>query len=330
MSLLTNELLTSTSGLDTQFQKYMDRKLLGHAKELVVMDQPATKRPLPRNAGATSIRFHRPQKADRTQVQTLTEGTPPTSSGTFVYEKVDATLELFGNVKVISDLLTQTSLFDTLSDVSKNLGEEAAFFADFHITGKVANTNAAADRHYAGTATSFNDLVALTPDNAKMDIDDINRCMSFLTINTAPKLGGEYICIAPPQLTYNLRQDTNFLTAGQYGTSKGLMNGEVGRWYGIRVIESTQPFREANTANTENTYSSTGAIFTAICTGEGGWGCPILAGHSPFSPSLIVNNKPDSANPLAQFTTVGFKAYWTAVLLNSSWVQTLRAKSTLA
>lgn len=330
MALITNELITTTSGIDTQFQKFMDRKLLAHAKELVVMDQAATKRPLPRNAGATSIRFHRPPKGDRTNVQTLTEGVPPTSSSTFVYSKVDMDLELFGDVKVISDLLQQTALFDTLSDVSKSMGEDAAYHADYHITAKVVPAVAQADRHYTGGATTFNALVALTPANSVLTIDDLNRCLSFLTINTAPKLNGEYIAIVPPQLSYDLRKDDNFLVAGQYGTSKGLMNGEVGRWYGIRIIESTQPWREANTVNTQNTYSSTGAIYTAVCVGEGGYGCPILAGNSPFSPSMIVNNKPDSANPLGQFTTVGYKAYWTAGLLKSEWVQTVRAKSTLA
>lgn len=330
MALLTNELLTSTTGIDTQFQKYMDRKLLAHAKELVVMDQAATKRPLPRNVGATSIRFHRPPKGDRTNVQTLTEGTPPTQSSTYAYEKVDMTLELFGDVKVVSDLLQQTDLFDTVSNVSKTMGEDAAYHADYHITEKVVPLVSAGNRLYAGTATTFNDLVALTPANSKLDIDDLNRAFSFLTIDTAPKLGGEYIAICPPQLTYNLRQDTNFLTAGQYGTSKGLMTGEVGRWYGIRIIESTQPWREANTVNTENTYSSTGAIFSAVCVGEGGYGCPILAGHSPFSPSMIVNNKPDSANPLGQFTTIGYKAYWTAGILNDDWIRIVKAKSTLA
>src|SRR5262249_42597594 len=156
--------------------------------------------------------------------------------------------------------------------------------ADFHITEKVVPNIDAADRHYAGGATTFNALQALTPANSKLTIDDINRAFSFLTINTAPKQNGEYVCYAPPQLTYNLRQDNNFLVGGQYGTSKGLMNGEVGRWYGIRIIEIPQPWREANTVNTENTYSSSGAIFTAVCVGDGGYGCPVLAGQSPWSP----------------------------------------------
>lgn len=44
-------------------------------------------------------------------------------------------------------------------------------------------------------------------------------------------------------------------------------------------------------------------------------------------PQIIVVDKPDSGNPLNQFTIVGWKAFWTQIVLNSAWGITLRHKT---
>jgi hypothetical protein len=49
---------------------------------------------------------------------------------------------------------------------------------------------------------------------------------------------------------------------------------------------------------------------------------------STKSPSIIIVNTPDSANPLNQYTTMGWKAYYTAKLLNQNFVCELRSRST--
>jgi hypothetical protein len=45
---------------------------------------------------------------------------------------------------------------------------------------------------------------------------------------------------------------------------------------------------------------------------------------------VIVVDKPDSGNPLAQFILVGWKAYWASAVLNANWAIALKSKTQYA
>jgi len=311
---------------------------------------------LPRNKGTKSIRFFRPAAGDRTKVlgptgygflAQIAEGdaTAATASANqreIVWTPIDMTLDPFGEPSKFSDLLDETDLFGTLEDISRLLGEDAAQAADFYITEKVVKGLPATSKRYAEGAAgvhaqTFDGLRGeATLANATLSIKDLLGAMTRLTIVRAPKpKGGKYIAAMPPQVSFDIKLDSKFIDAGVRGHNEGIFNGEVGTWYGIRILEQTQPHIEDGATSSEDTYNGTivaggganvGSIFSTICTGAESFGFPILGGNSPFSPRMIINSDPDSGNPLGQFTTVGWKAYWVAGRLNDDWVIDLRSK----
>lgn len=318
---------TNSAGITSQYQKYLDKQLLEHALPILALAPQGQQRSLPRNKGSKTMRFHRRNQPDRTQVQSLTEGVPLSNFREITLTAVDATLELFGEAAKISDLLTYTDLFDTLEQSVQLMGEDAASQADFHCMETVVPGVNSANKRYSGGAADFAALSALTDANGKIAIKDVLGSMTRLTITRAPKpKGGQYVMITPPQVAYDIMEDTKFVDAGVRGTIKGLFNGELGVWYFTRIILTTQPWIELS-GGSENVYDEAGTIFTSLVLGREFFGVPNLSGFSPFSPSMIINEKPDKSDPLGQYVVAGWKLYWTCVVLNDLWAVALRSKS---
>jgi N4-gp56 family major capsid protein len=327
---------TATAGLSVAYQKVFSKKLLAHAKQLLVLDQFAQKVPFPKNQGAKTIRFFRPDVGDRTNVQSLTEGVPISTFRETAWTTVDATLKQFGEASKVSDILTATELFGTLKQNIASMGEDAALHADYQMVQELLDTTnsagpiATANNRYSGGAASFNALVALTPSQGAATIADMLGSMTRLKITRAPKVNGDYVAVAPPQITFDLMNDSKFVDSGKYGTTKGLFNGEIGKWYGVRIVETTAPWIEANSNGAIGTYSGGGSIYTTLILGSGAFGVPEMAGQSQFDPKIIINDRADKSDPLNQFVIAGWKSYWVTVVLNNLWAVALRSKTTYA
>lgn len=331
-------LTTASSGLSGQYQKYFDKKLLTAVLQLLVMDQFGQVRPLPPNLGNNVVRFTRPPAPDSTTVQSLTEGVAISTDRTFAWSFVDATPTQVGQKATISDILSATNLFDTLKGMTTLMGQDAAHYLDLTITKEIVN-NASTNKIYAGGQTSWANLAAAPVADTVITIQDINKAFTKLTIKRAPKAtandrapkakGGDYVCVLPPQLGYNIKLDQKFVDAGVRGNEQGLFNGEMGTWYGLRLISGTQPYIE-NTSGAEGTYDSTGSIYSAVCMGSEQFGVVNLASQSPFGPKIIVVDSADSNNPLNQYTTVGWKAFFAVKTLKEDWASVIRAQSTFS
>jgi N4-gp56 family major capsid protein len=328
---------TASSGLTPQYQTYYDKQLLAHAMPLIVTAQFAQKKPFPKNKGATSIRYFRPNIADRTRVASLTEGVPLNTFQDVVYTPIDVTLSQYGEAVKITDIVSFTDLFSTLDQSTRMMGEDAGVHADFQCVQKIATGVNSANKRYAQAATSYSNLQASTSVAlGKLTIKDLLGAYTRLTVTKAKKPEGQaYATILTPQQAYDVMDDAKFIDSGVRGNNKGLFNGEIGTWYGNRILVTTEGWTENST---EGTYdgtivadtASTGTIFSALVLGREALGAPIMAGQSPFSPSIIVNDGADSGNPLKQFITAGWKAYWATVMLNDLWAVVIRSKSSYA
>lgn len=345
-------LTTASGGLSGQYQKYFDKKLLTAVLQLLVMDQFGQIRSLPPNMGALTVRFTRPDSPkvggtaiNTTGVYSLSEGVPLANDRDYTFSFIDATCSQIGEKMRISDILGATNLFDTLQQASKVLGQDAAHYYDFAITTEIiAGTQAfgAGARIYSGGAANYAALKALFGTTGKIVITDVLRAFTKLTLARAPTAsaserapkarGGTYVAVTPPQVLFDLEQDTKFIDAGTRGTSEGLFTGEMGTWYGVRIIRGTQPWVENAT---EGTYDgtivydvagATGSVFSTICMGSEMFGVVSLASQSITSPKLIIVNTPDKSDALNQFTSVGWKAFFTAKTLKGDWAAIIRSK----
>lgn len=330
-------MISTTTELAHQYQTTFSKKMLPRARQKLVLDEYATKMPFPKNAGAKTIRFFRQESGSAANVSALSEGVALTTYSEIGLDYVEATLAQYGQVYKISDVLSMTELFDTLAGSIDRAGEDAGLHADQIIRNAVVTgTTAAGNKRYAGGAADYAALKALTSTNGKMKIADLLDAMTQLTIQRAPTKNGEYFAIVPPQVARDLMTDaTYWIPFSTYQNNTQIMKGEVGKWYNVRIVVATVPFREDGTTgggSAEGTYSSAGTdpILTTIVTGSDGFGVPIMAGGSPFSPKVIVNDKADKTDPLNQYTMMGWKAYWTVVMLNALWVVTIRSKTAFA
>src|SRR5437762_4049566 len=228
--------------------------MLPHAVQLLVLAQFGQKKPFPKNMGAKVIRFTRGDVADATQVQTSAEGIAISTFRDYTLTFVDATLARYDIAVKISDVLNWTDLFSTLKNEISVMGEDVALHADTQIrNGIVVDVTAAGNKRYVGATQTFAGLQALTQTTGAITITDILDGMTRLTITRAPKLGtlvagpSQYVAVASPQQARDILNDPKVVLTGQYGTTKGILSGEVGTWYGIKVLVGTNPFIEDGT-----------------------------------------------------------------------------------
>jgi N4-gp56 family major capsid protein len=328
---------TSPASIADQYQTYFSKKLLEYAVQSLRKAEFANQAPLPKNAGAKSIRFFRFGEPDATLdgstgIQTLTEGTAMAASKyrELTLEYVDATLVQYGQVIGMTDILNNTSLLNMMSQASKTNGEDAALHMDTIVRDELVNTGDADEsdsrtKRYSGGAATFAALAGLTNDEGKTAATDALDAVTNLKINRAPQIGGQYVCVAPPQVTRDLMNDTDWLQAHKYSDVQPLYKGEVGSFHGTRFIEDTNPYIEDD--GTKGTYNSGGNVFTSFFLGGDAYGVPQLAGDSPKSPQVLITDGPDKSDPLNQLVTVGWKVFWTAKVLNSNYFVVQRSKT---
>jgi N4-gp56 family major capsid protein len=332
MALLT----TGSSGITGQYQKYFSKKLLPHAVQLLVLAQFGQKVPFPREQGAVTIRFTRGDVASAANVLAGAEGVPTTTFRDYTYTFVDATLVEYEEAAKISDVLSWTNLFDTLKNMTGVMGEDVALHADGKIRDTiVAGVTGAGNKRYVSTdvAQTYAGMDALNQSTGVLTITDLLDAMTRLTITRAPMLNGEYVAVAGAQVVRDILNDPKVVLTGQYGTSKSIMTGEVGRWYGVRVVKHTNPFIEGDSSvgTGEGVYNAGAAaadtIYRTFVLGTDAFGIPQMGGLSPFNPSIMICDKPDKSDPTNRFITAGMKMYWTSVVLNANWIVSISSKS---
>lgn len=330
--------LTTNATVTTQYQTYYSKKLLQSQINTLVYDQFATKAELPKQAGAKIIAFSRRAVSSAANVQTLSESVAIATFRDVVFEYANATLAQYGEAARLSDIADMTGIYNFLQMHIKALGEDAALHADQIIRNAVVAglTTDSVNRRYsqqtAAGGNTWNLFKVLAANVSCLVSNDVLDGFTRLKVNLTPRLpGNEFVMVSPPQVTRDLMNDTKWVTAAQYSGVKALFKGEAGMFYGCRVVEDTAAFQEDSAAATTGTFALTGVpAYTSFLTGLGGYGCPNLAGNSPFSPQIIITNTPDSANPLNQYVTIGWKAFWAALVLNTNFVLQLKSHTQFA
>ena len=202
-------------------------------------------------------------------IETLsTEGTKPSGTRSLSLTKIDKSLIQRGQVIELTDILTQTDLFNSLQQSIKTQGEDAALDLDTLTRNTLVGSNVAGDAKengdgsaldnsdslnemYAGGSTDYTDFCATTSGNT-LAASDILDAVTKLKINRAtPAKGGMYVAVVSPQVLSDVMKINEWLNAAQYSNVSELYKGEVGSLFGAKFIETTNPFvgGNANTAD---------------------------------------------------------------------------------
>ncbi|WP_404422928.1 N4-gp56 family major capsid protein [Nibricoccus sp. IMCC34717] len=334
--------MINTTLVANTIQPKYSKKLLEKAVQQTRLLEFAKREALPAQAGATSIRFFRPEAANlgaSGAPAALTEGTAPATYRTITYTPIDVALSQRGQVTRVSDIATNIGLIQYLDGAIDLMGEECALDAEIIVRNQLAHQTTGLGKRYAQGLANFTALAGASASAGCLTPRDLLDALTQLKINRAPTIGGKYVLYAPPQHTRDIMNNAEFREVVRQNYADKIFKGEIGEYYNCKIVEGTVPFQEDET---EGTYASsfvatgtntTGFIYSAFVLGAGAFGAVDLpkAGSSPDKkPSVIINDKPDKTDPLGQWITAGWKAYWGSAVLNPNFGIALRAKSQFA
>jgi N4-gp56 family major capsid protein len=292
---------TQTTGLiSAEMQTYYDKKLLSRLISNFVHMQWGQKRPIPKNTGNV-INFRK--FASLTAALTaLTEGTTPTGNSITV-TALTATPNQYGDFVQVSDVLDLEAIDPVLDEMATVLGEQASDTLD-QITRDilVAGTSV----QYAGGQVS---RVTVAASNVLTVLEIRKAVRALKRAKAKPVDGMDFVAIVEPGATYDLQGDTAWVTANQYAGSKAIFNGEIGRLYGVRFVETPNAkiFTGAGAAGID--------VYCTIIMGAEAYGIVDVAGSGAVQNIIKPVGSAGSADPLNQRATTGWKALFTAKIL---------------
>lgn len=277
------------SGLTAEQKTFYDRTLLDRLMPNVVFLQHGQKKPIPKREGAT-VNFRR-FNALPVITTPLAEGTPPSGSSLDI-TPITATVQGYGDYVLLSDLLDMAGIDPVATETLEAQGEQAAVSLDTIVRNIIA---AGTNVLYAeGTArnqiTSAGVLTALLARKARKIL---------ARNNVKPYANNNYVAFIHPDASYDLMGDSAWVNASQYAGSTQIFNGELGKLYGIRFIETTLApiWTGAGSGGCD--------VYGTLVIGRDAYGIPDIAGSS--KPESIVKplGSAGTADPLNQQSSVG-------------------------
>jgi N4-gp56 family major capsid protein len=333
---------------------YFSRELLKTLEYNLKMEQFAETKSAPAT-GFQALRFFRVRKAQKGNVQNLTEGVQNLVKEVVGVGNVDCYLNQRGNDFELSDIVTATDLLDTVKMYMNTLGQEAALDFDSVLTAALmgnattallakalglgaaqttlynSNNNYGISsanffERFAGvvnsgnSANDFATLAGLSRANAKFTRLEHLRALTQLRANDVkPKDGKVFGVLTPPQVIYDIRQDTTLVSAMTQRDNEMLYKYEMFELDGGAFIEHTNPWTELATYGTQN---AAGGIFTTLYLGDDVLGTVKLstnvAGGAPTAPRIVILDKPDKSDRYNQIVAGAWKCFYGAIMKLSS------------
>lgn len=223
--------------LSNGLKTYYNTELLENARADLVYEQFAKKQPLPANNGRT-VEWRKWDELPHASA--LTEGVIP--SGTKMGQTVITdTIAQYGMFVPISDILDLHHVDNVLLGATEELGASAGETMDCLVRDDlIGGTNVLyADTVSSGTVTTVSSRAALKNANNRLTADVVNQAFTTLRKMKAPLINGKYVAVIPPQVAYDLRQDSAWIEAHKYASPEEIYNGEIGELHNVRFLVST-------------------------------------------------------------------------------------------
>jgi N4-gp56 family major capsid protein len=239
MALNTNLTTSNTQGsndLSPTMKTYYDKKLLKEMKPKLLHTQFGQKRPIPKNNGKTiEFRKFTPFAA---AVTALVEGTPPDGQSLNMTSKT-ASVKQYGQFVALSDHIRMTALDPVVNETIEMLADQAAITIDTLVREELTGSADATNVLYA----AGNQRAAIAATNI-LTTTLLRKAVRALKKAKAPMFndGGSsyYVAIVGPDTTFDLQTDDNWLKVGQYQDKEKIHTGEIGKIFGVKIIETTE------------------------------------------------------------------------------------------
>lgn len=286
----TDTNMTTSSALSAGMQTYYNRELLRTFEPNLVHLQFGDEHRMPPHSGLVmNMRKLIPLE---TNTKALSEGDPGES---VMLAETDVTVQLqqYGEYARCTDKLDLTHLDMDIMRRTKLFGDAGARSIDAVVREELAKC---ANVIYAGGKASRAELTAAD----KLTSRELRKAVKTLKKNHAQTFGGYYVAIIGPDTMYDLQEDEAFVKVSQYQDKENIYTGEVGRLFGVRLVETTEAkiFEGAGASGAD--------VASVIVLGQYAYGVTSLKGAKP---RVIVKpaGSAGTADPLDQISTVGWK-----------------------
>lgn len=286
----TDTNMTTSSALSAGMQTYYNRELLRTFEPNLVHLQFGDEHRMPPHSGLVmNMRKLIPLE---TNTKELSEGDPG-ESVMLAETEVTVQLQQYGEYARCTDKLDLTHLDMDIMRRTKLFGDAGARSIDAVVREELAKC---ANVIYAGGKASRAELTAAD----KLTSRELRKAVKTLKKNHAQTFGGYFVAIIGPDTMYDLQEDEAFVKVSQYQDKENIYTGEVGRLFGVRLVETTEAkiFEGAGTDGAD--------VASVIVLGQYAYGVTSLKGAKP---RVIVKpaGSAGTADPLDQISTVGWK-----------------------
>ena len=286
----TDTNMTTSSALSAGMQTYYNRELLRTFEPNLVHLQFGDEHRMPPHSGLVmNMRKLIPLE---TNTKALSEGDPG-ESVMLAETEVTVQLQQYGEYARCTDKLDLTHLDMDIMRRTKLFGDAGARSIDAVVREELAKC---ANVIYAGGKASRAELTAAD----KLTSRELRKAVKTLKKNHAQTFGGYFVAIIGPDTIYDLQEDEAFVKVSQYQDKENIYTGEVGRLFGVRLVETTEAkiFEGAGASGAD--------VASVIVLGQYAYGVTSLKGAKP---RVIVKpaGSAGTADPLDQISTVGWK-----------------------
>jgi N4-gp56 family major capsid protein len=303
-------LSTATSGFSTLVQEVVGKSAEAELRAKLPHTIPGNYRPAQFIKGTNLVRLAR--YADlASQTTALTEGTAPTAQSLTIASEAFSATQV-GGVLELTDLAQLDSPHDLIAINAERAGRQAAKTIDELVREVIS---AGASVQYV-TATSRATLATSNVVTAAQ----VKKMVARLKRTDVPTFGdGYYRAIVHPDVIYDLQIDT--ATGAwldiKYTDANPMMSGEIGRFAGVRFIESSfaKVFVDggASSADVYSTYFFGPDSYT-------------LADSQNLT-SYFIAPGGDHSDPIAQKAAIGWKVRFGAMLVDEAGPRYIRLES---
>lgn len=293
----------SYAKLPAERKTWYERALLDRMLEDLTFTPLAQteKRSIPKREGDV-INFRRFESLP-VPTDSLTEGITPAGVNLSITQ-ITAKVKEEGNFVPLTAWLDLVGIDPVIQETSELCGENAAETIETRIRDIIFNgtnvyyASGGVARNTVGDAHVFTGVIA-------------RRAKQIMNRNHIKGVKGkDLVGFIHPDGAYDLKGHTEWVEPNTYADPKNIMNGELGRLYGIRWVETTYcPVWAGQGLDGNDVYG-------ALIVGRGAYGSVDIAGSS--KPEIIVKQKGSAGtgDPLNQRSSVGWYAAMTAVRLN--------------
>ena len=305
---------TALQDLSAEMKTFYDKNLIRLTTPKLIHDQFGQKRPIPGGNGKT-IEFRKYNAlpavpADRK----LVEGITPDGQN-YGVTAITATVEQYGGYITTTDMLNLTAYDNNMQEIMKILANQAAQVSD-KITRDIlaAGTNVM----FADHGNDGNDERSDLASDDILTIGDIKKAVRLLKRVDADTIDGAFVAIVHPDVTFDLMNDSEWVSANQYAGSTKIFNGEIGKMYGVRFVESTMA---------KIWKPSSLPIYGTLVLGANAYGVTLLEGGG-LQTIVKQLGSGGTADPLNQRATAGWKLTKTACILEQSYMVRIESAAT--